>query len=122
VLSDMAEALIFEVVSCARRWSQNINKVNNVLAPSLTHIPSGNANGGTLASYVDALRLISRHPKIYGPQLEAIITYLGCQPTQLTKPQPAHMRCVVQNECGIEPAQHTNVNACSMTKRGGGKG
>jgi len=117
VLSDMAEALIFEDVSCARRWSKNINKVANVLAASLTHIPSGNGNGGTLAvcSYVDALRLISRHPKINGRQLEAIIAYLGCQPTQLTKPQPAHMQCVVQKECAIESAQHTNVNSSSIT-------
>jgi len=79
VLNDIAYAIIFKNMSNARTWSKNINQVNNVIAPSLTYIPSHNARGGVLAvvSYVDALKLIVRHHKMNVVPFGDITTYLG---------------------------------------------
>ena len=41
---DGGEAVLFEDAANARRWARNTTLVNTRIAPSLTFIPSGNAN------------------------------------------------------------------------------
>jgi len=65
VLSDFVYALLFDHLKQANQWIRCTKNVNNLIAPSLTYFQGHTSSAVLLVvSYIDALRITSRHEKM----------------------------------------------------------
>ena len=72
VLSDFVWALLFDHHKQANQWVKRTKNVNNLIAPSLTYFQGHTSCAVlTVVSYVDALRITTKHDKMRASFIDA---------------------------------------------------